>query len=393
MALRNFGSDYQGKAILFLHGSVDMYGASRIFLNTVLLAKKLGYLPIVVLSGHGELNSAFTNSGIEVLQLNLGILRRKYSSLFGIINRLYFIFLSGFKLSSLIRRKKISLIYSNTTAVLIGSIVARLNGVSHIWHIHEIIDNEGLFTKFISCLLKFQKGRIIAVSEAVKRHWAKYIRENKIDVIYNGLDYSDFIDGNPSFRRSLGISTDVILIAMIGRVNLIKGQQYFLDIAENLIDIFDNVGFVLIGNAYPGSEYLEHQLDMRIKQSTKLNNCVINLGYRDDIADILKDIDIYVQPSILPDSLPTTILEAMASERPVITTVTGGSNEMVLENETGFYIPVNKPKDASKVISKLINDEALRRKFGLAGRQRVLTKFSLQAYEAKLSEIFASLIK
>ena len=66
------------KTILFLQGSNDLYGASRVLLESLLVAKEEGYNIIVVLAGEGALSERLISEGIEVRFLNLGILRRKY---------------------------------------------------------------------------------------------------------------------------------------------------------------------------------------------------------------------------------------------------------------------------------------------------------------------------
>jgi glycosyltransferase involved in cell wall biosynthesis len=95
-------------------------------------------------------------------------------------------------------------------------------------------------------------------------------------------------------------------------------------------------------------------------------------------------LDVFVLPSILPDSFPTVILEAMTAGKPVVATRSGGASEMVLEGETGFLIPIENIEKGIEALEKLIQDTELRQRFGKAGRKRVLDVYSLEAFEEKI---------
>ncbi len=110
--------------ILLLHSSSDLYGASKIFLQTVTLLRKYGHQCVVVLSNKGSLEKALKLVGAEVHIINLGIIRRKYFSFTGLLNRLHKWRTANTLLTAIIRSHQIELVYSNTASVLIGAWVA-----------------------------------------------------------------------------------------------------------------------------------------------------------------------------------------------------------------------------------------------------------------------------
>ena len=116
--------------ILMLHSSSDMYGASKIFLITVLLLRDAGHEVYVVLSEEGLLAEAIRKEGVEVRIIRLGILRRKYFNPSGLLNRLQVIRNAHRELVKLVREKQTTHLYSNTTAVLVGAWVAKEPGIS-----------------------------------------------------------------------------------------------------------------------------------------------------------------------------------------------------------------------------------------------------------------------
>jgi len=189
-----------------------------------------------------------------------------------------------------------------------------------------------------------------------------------------------------TLRKELGIEDNFIVIGMIGRVHYWKGQDYFLQIAGHLSRKFTNLHFVMIGDVFPGYEYLYGELAIT-KKTENIESIVSDLGYRADVAELLQGFDILVLPSVLPDPFPTVILEAMASAKPVVATAHGGMLEMIDEGVTGILIPVNDPCQASLLMEKLVFDKEKRKQMGEAGRKKVLEQYSLEAFENKMIKV------
>ena len=371
-----------------LHSSSDMYGASKILLITVLQLRDAGHEVHVVLSEQGPLADAIRKEGIEVHVIRLGILRRKYFGPSGLLNRLKVMRNAHRDLIRLANEKQITHLYSNTTAVLVGAWVARDLEIFHTWHIHEIIAKPKWLAWILGKLVGKCADQVIVVSQAVKEFWSGIISDKELTVVYNGIDYSSYINAKPSLRKELSIPEDHLLIGMIGRISHWKGQGYFLDIAKKLIQTHPNLSFVIAGDAFPGSEYLVTEMQQKIKV-LGLEKEVYILGFRTDIPEILASLDIFVLPSILPDPLPTVILEAMASGKAVVATAHGGAREMVADHKTGYLIPWNDASKAAEVILPLIQHEERRLEMGSKGRERVLDQFSLEAFRKNMLECFS----
>ncbi|MCH7397730.1 glycosyltransferase family 4 protein [Belliella sp. DSM 107340] len=380
--------------ILMLHGSSDLYGASKMFLLSIKSLQSKGAEVIVVLSEYGPLVDELNLLQVDLHIYKLGIIRRKYFNAKGLLNRLLTIRRAKAYLSKMVSEKKIDLIYSNTSAVLVGGWVAKKMKIPHVTHLHEIIKSPNWLRKFLGKMINYTSSKVLAVSQAVKENWGDVIAVEKIELVYNGIDQSKYLQSGNQLRNELSKPTDsTILIGMVARVNQWKGQNYFLDIAKILSHEHDNLHFVIAGDAYPGTEYLVDELILALRKSG-IENQITYLGYRSDVEAILSGLDIFVLPSILPDPLPTTVLEAMASAKPVIATSHGGAKEMVLDGETGFLIPWDNAKKAASILSILINNPQKRVAMGKAGRDRVLEHFSIQAYLENFSyAIYKTLVK
>ena len=369
--------------LLFLQSSSELYGSGKIILQVLRLYRREGFNPVVVLTGPGPLQLILQQEGFPVYVQNLGILRRKYVNPTGLINRLGKNLNAYRFLSELHRNYEFKLVYSNTLAVIVGAFWAKRNRIPHNWHIHEIIPGPFPLVKLLSKLLDLSTPHPIAVSRAVAEHWQPFLMKSKVQVIHNGISYDPFLSAKATVKRELGLAENAILIGMIGRINPGKGQLFFLEMAEILSQSFPTTHFVLVGDPFPGYEPILEELKKEIGKK-RLENRVSYLGFRSDIPEVMASLDIFVLPSILPDSFPTVILEAMASGKPVVATRSGGASEMVLEGETGYLIPVGAVENGVDVLGILVQNPELKQSFGEAARKRVLSEFSLEAFEEKI---------
>lgn len=374
--------------ILLLHSSSDLYGASKIFLQTVTLLRKYGHNCVVVLSNKGSLEQALESVGAEVYIVNLGILRRKYFSIAGLFNRIQKWRSASNELNSLIHKHQIKLVYSNTAAVLIGAWVARKNKLKHVWHIHEIIEQPKLLHQFLGWQMRKGADKLIVVSDAVAKCWESHLLDKtNLIRIYNGIEpiiQPVTID----YRKQLNVPDDAIVLGLAGRIHVIKGQPYFLEIAHALKKQhnFSKLHFFIAGDPYPGQEYLLDQMFALIR-AYNLEASVHYLGQVDAMSNFYTAIDLLVVASIQPDSLPTVILEAMQYELPVAATAQGGALEMVQENETGIFIPLDNAVIAAEKINTIL-PASVRQQMGAAGKERVATYFSQAAFEKNITAVF-----
>jgi glycosyltransferase involved in cell wall biosynthesis len=354
----------------------------------VTLLRKQGHHCVVVLSNKGSLEQALESLGAEVNIVNLGILRRKYFTIAGLLNRMQKWRNASNELNSMIRTHQIELVYSNTAAVLIGAWVAKKNKLKHIWHIHEIIEQPKLLHQFLGWQMRKGADQLIVVSDAVAKCWKSTLSDKTSLIrIYNGIEpvvQPVTID----YKKQFNLPDDAIVLGLAGRIHVIKGQPYFLEIAKGLkqLNHFSNLHFFIAGDPYPGQEYLLDQMFALIR-AYNLEASVHYLGQVDEMSNFYAATDLLVVSSIQPDSLPTVILEAMQYGIPVAATAQGGALEMVQENETGIFIPLDNAAVAAEKINAIL-PATTRHQMGAAGKERVATYFSQAAFEKNILNVF-----
>ena len=374
--------------ILLLHSSSDLYGASKIFLQTVTLLSKHGHQCVVVLSNKGSLEEALELVGAEVHIINLGIIRRKYFSFAGFFNRIQKWSTATTLLSAIIRSHQIELVYSNTASVLIGAWVAKKNGLKHFWHIHEIIESPKFLHYFLNWQMRSGADKLIVVSDAVASCWKAGLTEkNNLTRIYNGIE-PIIQPVSIDYRQQFNLPEDAVVIGLASRIHVIKGQPYFLAIAKALKakSTVSNIHFFIAGDPYPGQEYLVDEMFALIREYN-LEAVVHYLGKVEQMSNFYAAIDVLVVSSVQPDSLPTVILEAMQYGIPVAATAQGGALEMVQENETGIFIPLDNAILAAEKIHAIL-PASTRHQMGAAGKERVATYFSQAAFEKNMLNVF-----
>ena len=139
----------------------------------------------------------------------------------------------------------------------------------------------------------------------------------------------------------------------------------------------------MAGDAFPGDEYLINELEQK-KKNLNMSLDINDIGYTANNVIFFEQIDLLITPSILPDPLPTVVLEAMAAGKPVAATKMGGALDMIIPNETGILIPWDNAQKAALQIVNLINQPELMISMGLNGRQRVQTHFSIERYHTEI---------
>lgn len=381
--------------IMYLHAGAEFYGADKVLLDLVTGLDKNIFNPIVVLPCEGVLVDKLKDNNIKVEVLSYPILRRKYFNIKGIINYVKNYFYYSKKLIKIAKDNEINIIHINTAAVLEGIFIKLRLKKALLWHIHEIIVNPKFLSKFLSKIIARFSNKVIVVSNAVKQHLEQEAKfKNNLQIIYNGVDNNIYNPNNSItyLFDDFKIPKESIRVGMVGRVNSWKGQKDFLEAMTPILKKEKSVYAILVGGVFEGEEYRLTNLKKYIN-SLDVKKQIIISDFRSDSKNIHNFFDIFVLPSTNPDPLPTVVLEAMASAKPIVAYRHGGVCEMVKENYNGFFAEVKNFNSLSEQIEKLIVDKEKMEKFGKHSLERQKELFSLQNYINNFEEIYKGMIK
>lgn len=198
---------------------------------------------------------------------------------------------------------------------------------------------------------------------------------NRCHLVPYGVDPSKFtrIEGaGPLLRKELGISQDTPVIFAVGRMVYKKGFEYLIRAVPAILREHPDAKVVLAG----GGD-LQGKLVSLVNQ-LGVGDSVIMPGWisRDKLPLYFSGCDLFVLPSVVDqqgnvDGLPNTLLEAMASARPVVATNVAGIPLAVKDGENGLVVPEKQPGELSAAINLLLRAPDLRQQYGEASRRRV----------------------
>ena len=234
---------------------------------------------------------------------------------------------------------------------------------------------------------------LIANSRSVAASYAKHISKNqRVEVIYNGVDLDQFRPGGASNSKSrFKIRDKEFVIGQIGRINPKKGQDIFIKALAYVAQTRPFVRALIIGdtNIDHGQCFQEELEQLVVEQG--LRNKITFTGFVEDIADLYRALDLVVIAS-QEEGFNRTLIEAMAVAKPVVATDSGGPLEIIQEGKTGFLVPCRNPEALAKKILRLIDDPKLASELGVNGRQRVEKHFSIEKNVKAIEGVYSSLV-
>jgi len=384
------------KTILYLHSSSDLYGSDRSLMRTIQGLDPSRVRAIVCLPYHGPLVERLRDSGATVYVTSLAVMRRKNFTPPGIVQFALSFVSAIVRVHRIIRRHHVDLLHSNTSAVLVGGIVARWSGLPHFWHVREILISPVLVRKLIARSVTRGATLVLGVSKSVIENLA--IDEPRVRVksrvLHNGIRTSDFVDGRGEhFRREAGASATDVLVGMLGRVGSWKGQELLLEAATCVRNAgATGVRFVAVGSPFLGNEGSRSQLVDLISRRN-MSDIFLVMDFRPDVSNVLAGLDIFVLPSVLPDPFPTTVLEAMAAAKPIVANAHGGVVEMIENGKSGYLVPPNNAVTMAERLLTLVKDLDLRVRMGLAAQSRARELFDFEIYRREMNALYDAYLK
>jgi sugar transferase (PEP-CTERM/EpsH1 system associated) len=264
---------------------------------------------------------------------------------------------------------------------------ARIHGE----HGRDVFDIDGSSRKynFLRKAVRPFVTQYVAVSCEL-REWlasAVGVERDRITRICNGVDADRFHPhkearriGPPGFA-----GPDTFVVGTIGRMAAVKDQttlvRAFITSLLREPDVASRLRLVLIGDGP-----LKNECAL-LATSAGISGQVWMPGEREDIAELLQGMDLFILPSIA-EGISNTILEAMATGLPVIATRVGGNPELV-DEDTGMLVPPSDPDAMAAALGSYARDHDKARRHGKAARARVEREFSLTHMVAEYARVYA----
>jgi sugar transferase (PEP-CTERM/EpsH1 system associated) len=358
---------HESREITVLHVilSLEIGGMEQVVSDLVQALDRKRFRPVVVcLEALGPIAEELKANGIMVIKLP------------PMIPKLSFLFPAP--LIRVIKETGASVIHVHSGCWYKGAIAGRLAGVGKIIyteHGRTFPDSKAVI------LMDRLVSRITSQVVAVSHDLANYLGEivgvfpGKVSTILNGVDMNRFpVAGSSCGEREVRIGIIARLAPVKDVATLLRAMQIVTrDCPEVLLHV--------VGDG-PERDRLE-----LLAEELCISNKVQFFGFRRDIPKVLAGIDIFTLSS-LSEGTSMTILEAMASGKPVVATRVGGNPALIEEGVNGFLVPAGQPAELAGALLRLARDGALRERLGANNRFRTAREYSIQAMVEQYERLY-----
>lgn len=229
--------------------------------------------------------------------------------------------------------------------------------------------------------------KIIAVSKAVKDIMIQTgnIPQDKIEVVYGSVDIQKFHPSiSSSIREEFGISTNTFVVGFVGNAGERKGLPYLIDAFREYSKKYPDDRLLLVGTEH------EHPFIQQIKN--EFGNRIIIAGFRKDVPQCLKAMDLFIFTGIAEEGLTGTVREAAAMALPIICSDVAGNRELIHHMETGYLVPKRDSEAVLKGMLYLRENPELRKKLGTQARLFVEKNMSNEIRTQKILQIYQEIL-
>ncbi len=334
---------------------------------------------VVMPTGPGNAAERLGAAGIAVEQVNLHRLRARFDP------RVHLAFLLGFLqdvrvLRRVIRERSIDVVEVNGLVNPQAAIAARLERVPVIWQLLDTRAPRSLRWALMPIVRLLADVVMTTGVEVARAHPGALALGNRLIPFVPPVDTDSFRpdqDARHVARRQLRVPEGSVAVGCVANITPQKGLEYFLEAAKQVSERRSEVRFILFGRKMETQAAYCERIEATAALLTAQGRLAM-LDPGDRVGSLLPALDIFLATSVRrSEGISTTVVEAMATGLPVVTTDVGALSEVVEDGVTGFVVP---PLDVDRIVDavlRLIDDEELRAEMGLIARSRALRQFGV----------------
>lgn len=233
------------------------------------------------------------------------------------------------------------------------------------------------------------QNKIICINNTDFNTAKKFIPQKKLALIFNGIDPPDFLsrqEARAFFSKKIGqsLTEKTVVIGTVAELTKNKGLNYLLDALQKLSTLSYKIQTIIIGDGEDRRKLYNHINRLGLKKSVFLT------GFITDAPRYFKGFDIFVLPS-LKEGLPYTVMEAMATELPLIATRVGGIPDLISPKVNGLIVPPKNSEGLAEALTYIItNDSKKTQSMGKKSADIIKERFTLKHMVKKTIELYNS---
>ena len=294
--------------------------------------------------------------------------------------------LRSLELARLFPRMDIQVLHTHHTSAFVdGAIAGRLARIPVIINTdhsqaYPIPHRWSLLQRGASMIV----DEVIAVSEDTRRDLIRHLKisPKKLSVIHNGIQLKGRTGRAPEdIRRELGIPAEAKVVGAVARLETQKGLDLLLDAAPLVQAVAPETWFLFVGGGTKESWLKERAA------SLGLDHRVVFTGWRRDAIDLLSTFDCYASSSNF-EGMPMSMLEAMASAKPIVATAVGGCPDLVQDSENGFLVHSRDPRELADALLRVVGPSGDARRLGDRSRRLYERHFTAEAMARAYADLY-----
>ena len=363
--------------VTFASNSPKISGGNRVLMDVMMGLDRSQFRPAVTVPGDGPLAAWAASVGIPYTIVPV----------LGWSGRVDLARASAALLSAIVRHGSRIVHASSPMVYRAAGVAAWFAGAARVCHLGYPPEEGELERSF-----KVEPHVIIACHEGQARDVGHDVRSltrsARLIAVPNGVDVSRFRprdvgDEIPDWHLGKPV------VAILGHLSEVKGYPAFLQAAAQIVAAGEDCAFVAIGNELAERGY-RAVLD-RMVAELGLSDRVTFLGFRPDVAPVLRSVDVMVMPS-LAEGLPIALLEAMASACPIVASSVGGIPEAIDDGVNGLLVQPGDVDGIAGSVLSLLRNRALASTLGRQARIDAVSRFSVSRAVETIQATYADLL-
>ncbi len=363
----------KSKTVLLLIETLNRGGIENVLLRLIPRLRKEGWNSVVVtLRDGGEMVEEYQQAGISVVALN----QKRFLSpqTIRLVQRQVKALAPDLIMTNLFKADFIGRIFLRfmVDCPVVPYLVTTYNHPRY-W-----------IARVFEWLTKPLARNYIANSQAVQVFYEKHlgVRKGKIVVAPNGVDTHLFAQAeSQSIERELGLPPGAFVVTCVANLAPNKGQADLLSAFESVFAATPKAYLLLVGDGEERASLLAQRSTLQSKERIYL------LGRRTDVPNILKATTVFVLPTLF-EGMSTALLEAMAAQKPIVTTHIPENKVLLTHNESALLVPPSNAKLLAAALKEMYTDRSLRDRLSHAAFAEVERNYSISNMATTFSRIF-----
>lgn len=365
------------KHILYFNPTAIHGGAEESLLQMMLIARDLGYEPVLVVPQPGWLTDRCREK--EIPCELLPSLPNAFTT-DDWLPQFKPWFLNAIAIAQIIRKWHPVIVHSNTPRTSYHSgLGARLMRVPTVTHVRDILHlpyASPLKARILSALADWT----LVVSNAVEQVVIGYAPQlrSRIQTLYNCRDEIDYKDVKPiDLHSTFALPEHTLIIGNVSAMTPWKGQDILIEAFRLLYAEHPNLRLFIVGGSQGGKT--QYSYESRLHQKVKdygLGDAIIFTGWREDATAFIKSFDLFVHVPTQPDPLPSVLLQASLLGKAIVSSNCGGIPEIILDGIGGILVRPGDVTSLYNALKLMVQEPELRTTFGQQAHQRFTQCFS-----------------